>query len=325
VSQNTRLKSSFIYLANAVNDLRGNWATLALVLAPLVVLAAICLLPDALNLQHALAEKFAPAMPGSHNVGWMSVQEPFMPSADTPVAPLFPAWIVLIFHLLFLLLTIGVSLLVLCTLRRIQSGAPRLPIASETMEVYRAAVRLAPAYMWVTILQLALPVISLTLVALLSSVVSIWWVLLIIYTLEIALLTFATLAYLWLYFAQYALVFDNRRSFHALLFSRDLIRKRFFRVAVRIVVFLAVWSGYDSWAAATFVIVSNILGPVGAIAGYLIPVVFVVDLAAVAVAYITVAFFFTAGSRLYQDLRQIALESAANGIASSVTLPAAGA
>ena len=324
MSQNTRLKSSFIYLANAVNDLRGNWATLALVLAPLVVLAAICLLPDALNLQHALAEKFAPAMPGSHNVGWMSVQEPYIPSADTPVAPLFPAWVVLIFHLLFLLLTIGVSLLVLCTLRRIQSGAPRLPIASETMEVYRAAVRLAPAYMWVTILQLALPVIGLVVLRL-DFVVSAWWMLLIIYIFEIALLTFATLAYLWLYFAQYALVFDNRRSFHALLFSRDLIRKRFFRVAVRIVVFLAVWSGYDSWAAATFVIVSNILGPVGAIAGYLIPVVFVVDLAAVAVAYITVAFFFTAGSRLYQDLRQIALESAATDIASGVTLPAAGA
>lgn len=323
MAQNTRLKSSFIYLANAVNDLRGNWATLALVLSPLVVLAAVFLLPDALNLQHALAEKLAPAMPGSHNVGWMPVQEPYLPSADTPATPIFPAWVVVIFHLLFLLLTVGVSLLILCTLRRVQSGAPKLPIASETMEIYRAAARLAPGYLWVTVLQLVLPVIALTILRL-DFFVSAWWMMLFIYIFEIALLIFATLAYLWLYFAQYALVFDNRRSFHALLFSRDLIRKRFFRVAVRIVAFLAVWSGYDSWAAATFVIVSNILGPVGAIAGYLVAVVFVVDLAAVAVTYATIAFFFTAGLRLYQDLTQIALENAA-GVSSGVTMPAAGA
>ena len=44
-------KASFIYLANAVNDLRGNWMIVALVLAPLVLISALCLLPDALNLQ----------------------------------------------------------------------------------------------------------------------------------------------------------------------------------------------------------------------------------------------------------------------------------
>src|SRR5207244_8947874 len=45
-----RLRSSFIYLANAVNDLRGNWAIVAVVLAPLALASALCLLPDALNL-----------------------------------------------------------------------------------------------------------------------------------------------------------------------------------------------------------------------------------------------------------------------------------
>ena len=73
VTSQTRLKSSFIYLANAVNDLRGNWRTLALVLSPAVLLGALCLLPDALNLQHQLAEKFAP---GAHNVGWRLLQVP---------------------------------------------------------------------------------------------------------------------------------------------------------------------------------------------------------------------------------------------------------
>ena len=37
-----RLRSSFIYLANAVNDLRGNWIIVAVVLAPLVLASALC-------------------------------------------------------------------------------------------------------------------------------------------------------------------------------------------------------------------------------------------------------------------------------------------
>jgi hypothetical protein len=323
VAQNTRLKSSFIYLANAVNDLRGNWATLALVLSPLVVLAAVCLLPDALNLQHALAEKFAPAMPGSHNVGWMPVQEPYLP-ASGEVQPLFPWWALRLFDLTTFLLAIAASLLVLCALRRTQSGAPRLPIASETMEIYRAAVSLAAGYLWVTILQLAVPFIVWQILRI-DFLVSEWWLLGLILAVDIVLLTVGVLAYFWLYFAQYAFVFDNRRSFHALLFSRDLIRKRFFRVAVRIVVFFAMGLGYGSLAVTAFLIVGNVLGFVGAIAGYALTVVFILDLAGVAVGYLSLAFFYAAGLRLYQDLTQMALESAANGIASSVTLPAAGA
>ena len=66
----TRIKSSFIYLANAVSDLRGNWLTLALVLSPMVLLSALCVLPDALNLQHQLVRAFEP---GVHSIGWWRV------------------------------------------------------------------------------------------------------------------------------------------------------------------------------------------------------------------------------------------------------------
>ena len=75
-----RLKSSFIYLANAVNDLRGNWSVLAVVLAPLLIAAALCLLPDALNLQYRLATTFEP---GSQNISYTQVDS----AADTPARP----------------------------------------------------------------------------------------------------------------------------------------------------------------------------------------------------------------------------------------------
>src|SRR6266436_3249934 len=71
-----RLKSSFIYLANAVNDLRGNWSVLAVVLAPMLLLAALCLLPDALNLQYRLATTFEQ---GTQNISY--VQNSHMPDA----------------------------------------------------------------------------------------------------------------------------------------------------------------------------------------------------------------------------------------------------
>ena len=54
----TRIKSSFIYLANAVRDLTGNWRVFALVLAPAALLASLCLLPDALNLQQIDIDPF---------------------------------------------------------------------------------------------------------------------------------------------------------------------------------------------------------------------------------------------------------------------------
>src|ERR1700730_9506929 len=60
-----RLRSSFIYLANAVNDLSGDWAVLAL----LLVCASLCLLPDALNIQHRVAHTFDSG--DSHSVNIM--------------------------------------------------------------------------------------------------------------------------------------------------------------------------------------------------------------------------------------------------------------
>src|SRR5207253_3443487 len=122
-------------------------------------------------------------------------------------------------------------------------------------------------------LQILAPLVALVLLRL-NFDVSDTLILVLIYAIEVALIVLAALAYLWLYFARYALVFDAHRSFHGLLFSRDLMRKRFFRVATRIVVFLAVWSGYNSWAAAAFIFVSVVLGPVGALTGYLWATIF---------------------------------------------------
>src|SRR5277367_1561597 len=77
-----RLKSSYIYLANAVNDLRGNWSVLAIVLAPLLLAAALCLLPDALNLQYRLATTFEP---GSQNISYKQVDTANTPSKGSPM------------------------------------------------------------------------------------------------------------------------------------------------------------------------------------------------------------------------------------------------
>ena len=300
MTSQTRLKSSFIYLANAVNDLRGNWRTFALVLAPLVLLGALCLLPDALNLQHQLAEKFAP---GTHNVGWRLVQEPYMPAAEAPT--FLPWWTLLLFHLLLLILAVGANLVVLCTIRRDRAGVKHERILEEAIAIYQEAGGLALGFYWIVFLQILAPLVAFVLLRL-DFAVPDALVLALIYIVEVAVTVFAALVYLWLYFARYALVFDGRRSFHGLLFSRDLMRKRFFRVATRIVVFLAVWSGYNSWAAAAFILVSVVLGPVGALTGYLWATIFVLDLIIIAVTDISAAFFAAAGVRLYQDVTEIA-------------------
>ena len=120
----------------------------------------------------------------------------------------------------------------------------------------------------------------------------------------VLMIILGALIYTWLYFAQYALVFDGKHSWHALLFSRDLMRKRFFKVATRIVVFLAVWSGYNTWAAGAFVVVSLLFGPVGVVTGFLGTTIFLVGLAEIGVNFATTAFLVAAGLRLYQDLRE---------------------
>ncbi|MGA2412430.1 MAG: hypothetical protein ABSG46_18850 [Candidatus Binataceae bacterium] len=302
----TRIKSSFIYLANAVNDLRTNWKTLAIVLAPAIILAAVCLLPDALNLQHGLAQKFTP---GAHDVGWRLAQEPYAPPME-PAPPMFSRTQIVVAHLGFLLLTLIADLLVLCTLRRART-APALMRRGigEAAEIFRDAIRIAPAYAWVSLLQLALPVIAV--IAMQASfTVSSGSLALAIYFFLVTLMIFGGLLYLWLYFAPYALLIGGKHSFYALLYSRDLMRKRFFRVSMRIGVFLAVWSGFNSWAAIAFIVTSLIVGPVAVLTGSVWVMIFVVDLAAVIVNFSTMAFFTAAGLRLYQDLTAIMAELA---------------
>jgi hypothetical protein len=192
------------------------------------------------------------------------------------------------------------ELVVLCSVRRTRSGLLQERIGSEVIAIWRDSIRLLPAFFWVVILHLAIPFVALFVLRI--YVVGDAWLALLLYLLDVILIATAPTLYLWLYFSEYALVFDGRHSFHSLLFSRDLMRKRFFRVATRIVVFLAVWSGFDSWAAAIFFIVSLILGPVGVLTGYFWAVIFLVEFAAVATTYVTMAFFVAASARLYQDL-----------------------
>lgn len=270
----TRLKSSFIYLANAVNDLRANWAALAIVLAPLVLIAAVCVLPDALNLQHLLAERFAPGM---HHVALLPAQDPVAPVAE--VQPPFPHWVLLLFHILLGLLTVTVQLFVMCTIRRVQAGVQLPRMFSEAVEIYREAIHQVPAFLWIRLLQIGAIVIGCVL-----------------------LIVPGVLLLVWLYFAEFALVFDGQRSFAALLRSRNLLRKRFFRTAARIVVFMAVWSGYNSWVAGAFFLASFLIGPLGTFTGSLGTAVLLLGSLATAVGFATTAFFVAAGARLYRDL-----------------------
>jgi hypothetical protein len=289
----TRIKSSFIYLANAVNDLRGNWATLALVLAPLVLLSSLCALPDAFNLQHLLVHKFEP---GVRSVGWLPAQTPYAPDVE-PTQPV-AAHLVIRVHLLRIVLSLIaflVILVTLCMIKRIESSPRKARILNEAIEVYRDAIALAPAFFWILILQLIAVVVG--------------FVLLVIPGL---------LAIVWLYFAQYALVFDGRHSWPALFHSRDLMRGRFFKVAVRILVFSAFWSGFNSWVGGAFLGVSLLIGPIGIWTGALWATIFVFALIAWAVFYAIIAFFIEAGARLYQDLKAIAAEQGANEAAASL-------
>jgi hypothetical protein len=295
-----RLRSSYIYLANAVNDLRGNWTIIAIVLAPLVLASALCLLPDAINLQWKLVKTFEPGMTSVSmtSVSWVRpVQVPYRPEMRPARKPPFPHWATTILHLLSAFIAfVGVNLVVLCALRRIQAGERMPRPLDEGIAVYREAARLLGSFVWVSLLEVLAMAVGVVL-----------------------LVVPGVLAYVWLYFAQYALVFDGRRSWSALLHSRDLMRGSFFRVAVRIAVFLVVWSGFSSWAGAVFFGVSLLVGSVGMITGALWASIFLVDLLAVAVTYTTIAFLLAAALRLYQDLSGIAAERTA--LAPEATLP----
>ncbi len=296
-----RLKSSFIYLANAVNDLRGNWSVLAVVLAPLLLAAALCLLPDALNLQFRLAKTFEP---GAQNISYTQVDDVDAPPQPAPLQEPqpFSPWVTKALHLIVGLLTLLVTLVTLCSLKRIHAGLRKPGIIGEAIEVYRESIPLAPGFIWVTILQLAAPAAGLFLFQEASNYIpgsiGVWS-----YVALVLMIMVGALVYTWLYFAQFALIFDAKHSWHALLFSRDLMRKRFFKVATRIVVFLAVWSGYNWWAAGAFVVVSLLFGPVGVVTGFLGTTIFLVGLGEISVNFATTAFLVAAGLRLYQDLQ----------------------
>jgi hypothetical protein len=315
-----RLKSSYIYLANAVNDLRGNWSVLGVVLAPLLLAAALCLLPDALNLQRRLAINFEP---GSQNISYIASD-----SADTPAKPApapvqepqpFAPWVTSVLHLIFFVLTLLVTLITLSSLKRIQAGIREPTVIHEAIEVYRRSIRLAPGFIWVTFLQLAAPLVALFVFQQSSN----YRLDVFAYIALVLMIFLGALVYAWLYFAQYALVFDGKHSWHALLFSRDLMRKRFFKVAMRIVVFLAIWSGFNSWSAGAFVVVSLLFGPVGAVTGFLGTTIFLFDLAEIAVNFATIAFLVAAGLRLYQDLRDPPAAERVDAAAQLAQLPSA--
>jgi hypothetical protein len=301
VAQPPRLKSSFIYLANAVNDLRGNVGLLTLALAPLVVITSLCLLPDAINLQSALARHFGM---GVHSVSFTPVQVPYQPVGPPGPMPIAP-WIVTTLQIIAILMTLVLgTLVVLCTLDRIHGGARAPTLLEEVFAVYRRAIELAGPSTLIFLLQLLVAAVAIILILgpivvafILTS--SAPFTLL----LDWHLLVFpALIAFFFVCFSQIALVFDRHRSWHSLLYSRDLMRGRFFKVAMRIVVFLAVWSGYNAWTGAMFLVMSWILGPVAVLTGWISAIVFMTDLLAVAVAYATIAFFIAAGVRLYQDL-----------------------
>jgi hypothetical protein len=322
-----RLKSSFIYLANAVNDLRGNWSVLSVVLAPLVLAAALCLLPEAVNLQRSLAASITP--PGSQNISYIqSTSYTTADSADAPAKPPplqepqpYSQWVIVVLNQIVGLIAAFVTLIVLSSLKRIQSGLREPSIAGEAIAVYRDASKVVLGFIWVTFLQFVVPDATSFLVGLSSGS----QLNLLLYFGLLLLIVVSALVYAWLYFAQYALIFDGKHSFHALLFSRDLMRKRFFKVVNRIAVFVAFLWGYTSLAYVTFFIVSRLLGPVGAVTGFLGATIFLLDFSAIAVNFAVFSLITAASLRLYQDLRETKLGVAErdDSIAQSAMQPTA--
>ncbi len=297
-----RLKSSFIYLANAVNDLRGNWVTLALVLAPLVIAASLCLLPEAINLHEWLTREVDPSV---RNVASQLAQTPYKPEGRemAPAESVLPWWAIRGFQFLALLIALSVNLVSLCTLERLHRGARAPDALAEALAVYRRAIALFPSFLWIIVLQVLVIVVAFLLPRLLAPATN-------LVALAGLLILFipALMANIWLYFAQYALVFEDKRSWHALLHSRELTRGVFFKAAMRIIVFLAVWSGYNSWAYVAGLVLLLVLAPVGVLTGFVWTSVFALEILAVGVTFATTAFFMAAGVRLYQDLRAIAAE-----------------
>lgn len=311
-----RLRSSFIYLANAVNDLSGDWSLLALVLAPLILAASLCLLPDALNLQHRVAHTFQgdvhSVSMAVHAVAFTPAQEPYRPDvSDATAVDPYPLWMTSTLHAVALLITLMVNLVVLCALARKESGGREPGLLPEAIQIYRRVLQTTPAFLLVWLLTFL--VIGIACVVFVLPLLLLYFSMLLRaglneYYIVLPLLIPGLLMWVVLYFGQVALVFEDVHSWPALLRSRDLMRGRFVKVGTRVIVFLAVWSGYNSWALGAFSIASILLGPVVAVTGYVWGTVFVLDVLSVGVAFFTKAFLLAAGVRLYQDLAAMATE-----------------
>jgi len=271
----------------------------------MVLVGALCVLPDAINIQHFLLQTFEP---GVQTISYSRIapadeapDEPESPIPPRVAPPPYPKWLTRTLHTVFFLPAALVTLLTICALERIQSGKHVAGAMSEAIAIYKRAIRLAPAFLWVSFLQFLVPAVAGYLFGIADSVMPGEWDP-ILYVILVSMIFLVTIAYLWLYFAQYALIFAGKHSFHALLFSRDLVRKRFFKVATRIVVFMAVWSGFNSWSVAAAFLATLIIGPVGVATGTLGGVIFMIAFAFIAITFATTAFFVAAGLRLYQDL-----------------------
>ena len=112
---------------------------------------------------------------------------PYAPVTRAAPKPPFPSWMTTILHLLDGFITlVGVNLVVLCALRRMQAGERMARPIDEGIEVYREAARLLGPFIWVSLLQVVAIAVG-----------------------AVLLVVPGVLAYVWLYFSQYALIFDG--------------------------------------------------------------------------------------------------------------------
>jgi hypothetical protein len=119
---------------------------------------------------------------------------------------------------LWILLTLSAGLIrivqygaALCEVQRLQTGNRNTDVQREAGRAFRTAIRITFVWVW---LLAAVPVAVGTVLLILPGLV----------------------LGVWLAFAPYALVYDNRRGAEALKYSRELSRGRFWPVANRLVI-----------------------------------------------------------------------------------------
>ena len=216
-----------------------------MVLAPLIVLASLCLLPDALNLQHRVAHTFESSAGlhrvGLHQISLRAVQIPYRDIDDTPPVDPYPDWMTRTLHLVFLFISLMVSLVVLCGLSREENDQRATTATGEAIQIYRRVLRTAPAFLWLLLLQVVVIGVACAgfMIPLLLLHLAFFGTITVDPYIVIPLIIPGLLTITVLYFSKVALVFDGIRSWPALLHSRELERGRFVKVAMRILVFSA--------------------------------------------------------------------------------------